>query len=526
MIIDFRNLADGTSIDTDLCIIGAGPAGITLAREFIGTDVRVCLLESGGEEPEEETQDLCDGETIGRPYFPLDGTRIRTLGGTSYHWMGRCGPFLPNEMGDREWVPHGGWPITRQELDPFYLKAHDICELGPFEYGPENWHHIGIPEPEFDPKKLETRFWRFSPPTRFGPKYRDALEQATNLSVYLNASVTNIQSTDDGNQISRVDFRSLSGNFGHVTSRMFVLACGGMDNPRLMLASNRVEPAGLGNRHDLVGRFFMEHLEADCAEIVSADPANLVRMFARNRKSPVMIHAGICPTEQWQRESRILNSSMTIEYIPDVESGVGAAKTMVTDIQKGRIPKDLGSRLWQILTDLDEVAPAAYARLIKDEPLVSGIKSMFMWSRQEQAPNPESRITLSPEKDATGMNRVSLNWQLTELDKHTARTVSHMIATEMGHLGLARLKLPDWLIEGGKGWDPKMHGANHHMGTTRMADNPKRGVVDRNCQVHGIENMYVAGSSVFSTSGYVNPTLTIVALSLRLADHLKARQFA
>jgi choline dehydrogenase-like flavoprotein len=503
MIIDFRNLADGTSIDTDLCIIGAGPAGITLAREFIGTDVRVCLLESGGEEPEEETQDLCDGETVGLPYFPLDGTRIRTLGGPSYHWMGRCGRLLPIEMEERDWVPYSGWPIQRASLEPFYRKAHKICELGDYFYGSENWQQLGFPEPDFDSKKVQARFWRISPPTRFGPKYRNALEKASNTSVYLNASVTNIQASVGGDQIERVDIRTLEGTSGSVTAQVFVLASGGMDNPRLMLASNKVEPAGLGNRHDLVGRFFMEHLEDVCADVVAADAPKLVRMFGKNRTGPVTINAGLCPSEPLQRDRRILSGSMSVEYISDLNSGVGAAKSVVTDMQKGIFPDNVGTKLWQILSDLDEVAPAAYERLVKGEPLVSGIKSMFLWARQEQAPNPNSRITLSQEKDAVGLTRVRLDWQVTELDK-----------------------LPDWLMEEGKDWTPKMHGGNHHMGTTRMADNPKKGVVDRNCQVHGIENMYVAGSSVFSTSGYVNPTLTIVALSLRLADHLKARQLA
>jgi len=429
--------------------------------------------------------------------------------------------MLPIEFEDRAWVPHGGWPITRAELEPFYRKAHDICDLGDYSYGVENWRNLGFPEPQFSPEKVEPRFWRISPPTRFGPKYRRAFEQAGNISVFLNATVTNIQAARDANKIGHIDVLTLDGKSGQVKAKAFVLACGGMDNPRLMLVSNGVEPGGLGNRNDLVGRFFMGHLTDKCAEIVPIDAAKLALMFGKNRTGPVITYPGLCPTERLQREQRILSCGMFITHIPDANTSIGAAKALVGDIKHGRMPDDLAAKLWRILSDLDTLGPAAYKRLVKGQAITAGITSMYMTSRQEQAPNPDSRITLIPERDAVGMNRIRLNWQVTELEKYSARTVTQAIANELGRLNLGRIRIPDWLAAGGKDWTPELRGGNHHMGTTRMADSPKKGVVDRNCQVHGIENMYVAGSSVFSTSGYMNPTMTIVALSLRLAGHLK-----
>jgi choline dehydrogenase-like flavoprotein len=521
MIVDFRTLPDGSAIDADLCIIGAGPAGITIAREFIGTGVRVCLLESGGYEPDDDTQALCEGDNVGRPYYDLAGTRIRNLGGTSYHWSGRSAPFRSIEFAPRDWVPDSGWPINRKQLDPFYRRAQKTCELGVFEYGPENWKHIGFDAPEFDPNKLQTRFWRYSPPTRFGPKYRGELESADNISVYLNASVSDIQAAPNGNFIERVNLKSLEGTSGQVTARNFVVACGGLDNPRMLLASNTVEAAGLGNRNDLVGRYFMEHLEVDTGEIVPRDSTALIRRFARNRTHEEMIHAGLVASESQQKLRRILSNGVTIEYRPDVESGVGAAKQIVTELSGGRNPGDLGTKLWRILADIDEVLPAAYGRLVKGEPLVSGVKSMYLFTRSEQAPNPDSRVTLASEKDATGMNRVRLDWRLTPLDKHTIRETALIIGSELGRLNLARFRLPEWLERDDQYWTSSLRGGNHHMGTTRMSNSPKQGVVDKNCRVHNIGNLYMAGSSVFTTSGYVNPTFTIVALASRLADHLK-----
>jgi choline dehydrogenase-like flavoprotein len=522
MIVDFSNLDDDISIDADLCIIGAGPAGITIAREFIGTGVRVCLLESGGEEPEEETQDLCVGENVGRPYFDLDTVRIRTLGGTTFHWEGQCAPLTSTQFEARDWVPHSGWPISRSEIDPYYIRAHDLCELGDFDYGPENWKTLKISEPEFNPAKVVTRFWKYSPPTRFGPKYAPELKGADNLIVYLNASVIDIGTSGDTKTVQQVDVRSLGGKTGKVSAKVFVLACGGLDNPRMLLSSNRIEPHGLGNRHDLVGRFFMEHLSAVPQDIVATDTTKLVRMFAKSRQGNTPVHAGLCPSDQSQRENKILSSSMSIESVVDMNSGVGTAKSLVLDLKDGRMPDDLASKVWRVLSDLDEVIPASYRRTVMGEPLVAGIKSMFLMSRSEQAPNPDSRVTLSNEKDALGMNRVQLDWRLTDLDKHTLRVFSRTLASELGRLDLARVKLPEWLSTEDNATSPNIVGGFHHMGTTRMADDPKKGVVDRNCQIHGVGNLYVAGSSVFPTSGYANPTLTIVALSLRLADFLKA----
>jgi len=235
-----------------------------------------------------------------------------------------------------------------------------------------------VPEPEFDPDKIVTKFWRYSPPTRFGPKYAAELASAENLAVYLNASATYIKTTDDGNAVRQVEIRDLAGKSGTVTAKLFVLACGGFDKPRLMLASNGAEINGLGNRHDLVGRFFMEHLSADPEDIVGADPNQLSRIFAKNRRGEIPLHAKLCPADHLPRENRILSSSISVEAIPDTNSGVGAAKKLMIDLKYGRIPDQLGPKTWRILTDLDQVVPAAYRRIFSGEPLVTGSSGSFM----------------------------------------------------------------------------------------------------------------------------------------------------
>ena len=187
------------------------------------------------------------------------------------------------------------------------------------------------------------------------------------------------------------------------------------------------------------------------------------------------------------------------------------------------MPDDLRDKIWKVILDLDDVAANVYRRFVEGKDIIAAPKLIYLHSQSEQAPNPDSRVTLSDERDALGLNWARLEWRLTELDKRSVEVMTKAIGAEFGRLNLGRVRLDDWLLDGGKDWGPDLKGSPHHMGTTRMSDDPRMGVVDRRCRVHGIENLYIAGSSVFPTGGYMNPTLTIVALALRLADHLEAR---
>jgi choline dehydrogenase-like flavoprotein len=145
-----------------------------------------------------------------------------------------------------------------------------------------------------------------------------------------------------------------------------------------------------------------------------------------------------------------------------------------------------------------------------------------MFTRQEQAPNPESRIVLSAENDELGMPRANLRWKFTPIDKRSMRVYYELLGREMGRAGLGRVQIMDWLLDGDDtAWPNHLSGGWHHMGTARMHEDPRQGVVDANCRVHGIANLFVAGGAVYPTGGAVNPTLTVVAMALRLSDHLK-----
>lgn len=517
MFIDFRTIKQNTVTQSDLCIIGAGAAGITIARELSGMSLRICLVESGGLEYEPVTQSLYEGESIGLPYYPLDESRLRFFGGTTNHWSGQCAPLREMDFQARPWVPYSGWPISRADLDPYYQRALPVCELGPYVFDRKAWETFGVKPPLFNPAKIQSHFWQNSRgPTRFGKVYREELQNAENITVFLNANVTNVQTDQSGTRVTHLDVATLSGKRGKIRARVFVLACGGMENPRLLLISSTIQTNGLGNSYDLVGRFFMDHASARCGMVVAADEDALLETYQYKYFQDTRFRPGMAIGEEEQKQKEVLNACATFAEEQNISDGVQAGRQILGDLRNGDIPRNLTESIVSILNDLDGISRYLRCRITGRKKCAT---VLHLETRIEQAPNPNSRVTLSSGKDALGLNRLRLDWQRGELEKKTLRAMGISLASEFGRLNLGRIQIPQWLEEDGDSeW---MGGSYHHMGTTRMAENPKMGVVNENCRIHDISNLYIAGSSVFPTSGFVNPTFTIIALALRLADHLK-----
>lgn len=524
MFIDAREVPDTTTVATEVCIVGAGAAGITLARELSDTPFRVCVLESGGFEYAPDTQDLYAGRSIGVPYGELDATRLRYFGGTTNHWGGWCRPLEPIDFEHREWIPYSGWPFSKQALDPFYRRAQTVCQLGSYRYDAAFLEEAAsynrlLP---LDPERVATIAWQFSPPTRFGQTYRHELASARNLSVYLNANVVNLETNDSARKLTRVSVATLTGNRLFVEPKILVLSAGGIENARLLLLSNDREIAGLGNRHDLVGRFFMEHPSFYSGVIMPSERDSTfwsayLSDWASSETGPrPEVYGGLSLSRTVQERERLLGYSASLHIAPQVRpEGWQALKRLLRPVWGGEISDDLVSDLRRVLADLDEIVAAAYQKLRPERP----VEMLQIHNAAQQAPNPDSRVSLDEQRDPLGLPRPRLDWRLTALDKYTIRRSQEILAGELGRAGLGRLKLE--LPKDDTTWPSDLHYGNHHIGTTRMSDDPKWGVVDGNCCVHGIDNLYVAGSSVFPTSGYAPPTLTIVALALRLADHIK-----
>jgi choline dehydrogenase-like flavoprotein len=522
VFVDFREVPEGHIFRADVCVAGAGAAGITLATELCGAGLEVCLIESGGLELDADTQNLYEVTNLGIARKPATLTRLRFFGGTTNHWTGRCGRLDPSDFQERPWVPDSGWPITREQLDPFYDRAQPMLDLGPSRSGEWIAQEFGVPPPCVD-QSIATLFaWQLSSPTRFGKKFRSQLERGPRAQIVLYANVVNIQTNAAGEHVEYVDVRSLSGRRGKVMARAYVLSCGGIENPRLLLLSDGVDPRGVGNAYDLVGRYFMEHLRNSELIALDKDPYSIQRTYNyyHNREGFYML--GLSLSEQAQRREGILNGAFSADFSSSEESATATTWRVGSAILHGESPVDLSASVVRVLSDLDEVVINFRRKLLRSGSPILTRDLPILFLQTEQAPNRDSRIGLSSDRDALGMRRATVNWRMNELDRKSVLAAMQLFAVQLWLCHNARIHLPESMNEALEEWVFNFKDVAHHIGATRMADSPQRGVVDRNCKVHGLDNLFIAGSSVFPTSGHVYPTLTIVALALKLADELKS----
>ncbi len=509
MFIDLRAIPDGTDINTEICIVGAGAAGITLARELDGSGFGCALLESGGAEFDKRTQELYAGDNIGRPFLDLTTCRLRYFGGTTNHWSGWCMPLDPIDFETREGVPYRGWPVGGFGLYRWYRRAQELCQIGPFDYAPDHWgvERTKLPAPFRGPHFIP-RIAQLSPPTRFGAVYGPELQSSSNIAVYFQANACKFETNYAGSEVGPLSVRTLSGRGYKVNAKVFVVAAGGIENARLLLASGQTEGKGVGDGRDLIGRFFMTYICFWAGLLAVADPPTdfyfdpgYFRTY-RGGSAPRAFVPFVGLSEDTMRQRRLPNIKLLWKYESPKASDAG-----------GRLGNP-----HSILHDIEGRPDSVNGRVFRREGVpVTGPK---LFLNLEPVPNPDSRIGLARERDAIGMRKVTVDWKLTAEDKRNGAAILRLLGAEVARTGFGRLR--SFLEDGDDAkWPEDMYGDQHHMGTTRMHRDPSLGVVNEDCRVHGVANLYIAGSSVFPTAGAANPTLTITALALRLADHLK-----
>jgi choline dehydrogenase-like flavoprotein len=526
MFADARSVPRDTRLDTDVCIIGAGAAGITLALELIGSPFRVTVLESGGFQYETETQDLYQGDSIGLPYTDLNAPRLRFFGGTTNHWGGICRPFEDADFEAREGIPFTGWPIKKDDIDPFYPRAVRVVRLPSQDWDLDDW----APGDQLAPLRLRgdrivNRVTQVVEPDlrSFGDGYRDELGAAPNVTVYLHANATGVEADEGGRNATSVRVATLEGNRFSVDAKVFVLATGAVENARLLLVSNERRTRGLGNQNDLVGRFFLEHPRFVGGLIVPSTPPPNLGFYETHRVGGALVRGYLASSKDLQLAEGLMDLQIRLEL------GYGDAPEDASDFARHvmTLAGDLES--WQEIAIPGAPVPVPYLEVIRealDSPedtyiyLRGRLEAIGLTTRMEQAPNPDSRVMLVRERDELGMQRVALDWRLSDVDKRNVQRTLELLGAEVGRAGVGRLKI--LYREDESGWPDDLGGGQHHMGTTRMSDDPKQGVVDRRCRVHGMSNLFVAGSSVFPTPGGATPTLMLVALAIRLGDHLKS----
>lgn len=530
MIQDFNETGFDHSVKYDLVIVGAGAAGISLAKSLMNSKLKVCLLEGGDKTPSTKSQKIYKGENTGRDYFPLDEARLRFLGGSTNHWEGMCTPLMPGDfvarkdIDDLENISHTGWPMSFAELDKYYGQAVEFLGLGDTVFDSELVQYVHDGEPVFQENTFKFNFWRQTPFThRFlRLAHEEWLKASPNIHLFLNANVTHIQHHHNEPRVESLTVQSFGGKIEKIQAQEYVLACGGIETPRLLLASSDRVPEGVGNSSGLVGRYFMEHVEVYAGQIVSATQAmdKYIALGAKQYTTAegVDVHPGFSLDPQEQQRLGILHCGLAVQVMRDPKSPVTAVKSLTHDVKAGEWPDNAFTNAWRIISGVDTLYNEYQVRKGKgdnSEDMVTGI-----FARSEQAPNYNSYVKLDPlKKDHFGMPRVQLNWQLADIDLQTIKKTTVAFGAELARQKLGRVKLLDWLVD--EQWSQDTVGGWHHLGTTRMSQNPQSGVVDSTLKVHDVNNLSVLSSSVFPTGGYANPTLTIIALAYRLGDRLQ-----
>lgn len=493
MIFDANDGFPALSDIYDCCVVGSGPAGITLALKLANKGMRVVMLEAGGRDYSWDSQEVYEGENIGLDYFPLHGPRLRYLGGTSGHWTGRCMLLDPSDFEPRDDVPLSGWPINHNDLKPYQSEAADMIgapDFGQIRRQADDSGTLDIVAQNFssdhkffDLKDHESR--------RFGSYYADELQQSALITLILNANVTAFGVNSDTGKVERAEFRNYSDDVYNVQAKTFVMAMGALENARYLLHLNRDHHNLFGNQGDMVGRCFMEHPYLDQGRYFITK-----RLYSHSRYweldrplHRIVPQLVLSPSPEYARKNGFLNGGLRLDRL---------RRTPLTEAERGS---------------------STYMNGLKFDEDYFFTGNSYVVS--EQCPNPNSRITLTNDRDKFGMYKIGLDWQLLPVDIETIRQVAVKGAEYLIRTGLGRMQIEPTLWNRMPIEDMPMNYSSHHMGGSRMSNSDKTGVVDADCKVHGTENLFVAGSGLFATSGFANPTFTIVQLALRLADHLK-----
>lgn len=531
---------NGADSPADTCIIGSGPAGLTLAARLARTGRRIILLEAGDNQETDSKKEIYKGE-VADPlvHWPLDTYRVRALGGTSSIWGGRCIPYDPIDFEERSWVPHSGWPIGYHEVARHYPEALAAAEAGQFAFEPS-----GPIVPGLISEWLETTTERFSRPTNFWARYGEELTRARNTEVVTDAAVTGIRLTQDGGRVDHLEVTGPGGARRMVRARDYVIAAGGLETTRLLLASNDVMPEGIGNGGGWLGRGYMCHLAATFGEIAFSGDARSIGFDYERDAEGIYIRRRLALTEAAQQKLRAMNFTARLHIADANDPAHGdpvlsliflAAFAVKYEYSRGA--READRSLPVMVRHLANIArhPVRLAhfiatwgsrRYLSDRRIpsiaLSSARNIYpIEFHSEQAPNPDSRVMLGEDCDALGMRRLRVDWRTTPLDFHTIRESYRLMQRELERTGTGRLTFDDENLEA----QVLKAGAygGHHSGTTRMAASERHGVVDGDCRVHGVDNLFVASSAVLPTSSQANPTLTILALALRLGDHLEKR---
>ncbi|HEU5118164.1 MAG TPA: GMC family oxidoreductase N-terminal domain-containing protein, partial [Isosphaeraceae bacterium] len=400
MLINFDEMEEGSEIQADVAVIGSGAAGITLAIELDGSGHDVVLLAGGAALHEADCQDLYRSQVVGLKHEGIYTGRARVHGGTTTLWAGQALPFEPIDFEARDWVAHSGWPFGIQTLEPYYRRAEGVMKIGSMTYDERSWPGNLPSLPEVDPNRFVWRVSQFTNQINFATSYRKELVSSQNVRVLLNAHAVDLVPEPLGSRLERVEVKSLQGRSARLRARYVVVCCGAIESARLLLASNSVVPQGVGNSHDLVGRYFQEHIQGRTARIHTDEPRKLRAMFDVITYQGTRYGPRLCTAEALQREKRMLNVCGGVSYEIPEDSALAAAKLLIRSTTRKDLRAGIPRAIWNVAKRPHDIAVAVASYALYRTPLVDRRGPLYLGVMSEQAPNPQSRVMLGEERDA------------------------------------------------------------------------------------------------------------------------------
>ena len=523
MHIDFSQTNDSV-FETDVCVIGAGAAGFSCALSLLNSGLRVLVLEGGLNTFDQRAADLHRGQVINHPHEGIETARERIVGGTTTTWGGQACPFMAEDFEKRTHIKHSGWCLSLEDLEPYYRKAETILGTDSavsFDYRP--WKDWGIEEPGFSPSTLDLFVTKWCKIPNFAVQHGSKIEKSDNVTLLRNANVVEILPSESLNKVEALRIRSLDGKDGLVKARYIIAAGGALETVRLFLCSTRFGDRGLGNGYGFVGRYFQDHVGAIVGQILPESRKWLHEVFDPfyKRGFKYFPRIRLCPA--FAAKSEILHASAQIVFSEETDAALGAAKQILSNLRKKQTPE---LKIWKSFAsppEIWEIVKAALRWKIKKRGSSSPSAPIWLEIHSEQEPVWESNVELSDSLDALGMRRIRLNWTISDLTVSTFRDMAILVREEFDRVGMGKVILEPWvkgLTDNPFRW---FYDTYHQAGGLRMANSKAEGVVDSSCRVFGVENLYVASSAVFPTSSFSNPTMTTIALAIRISEIVEQR---
>ncbi|NML63641.1 GMC family oxidoreductase [Hymenobacter sp. RP-2-7] len=517
MIIDYNDASVSQIHKCDICIVGSGAAALAFLTKFYETSHQIIVLEAGGEEITTQNQEIYNTSNV---FHPLPGAkegRFRVFGGSTTKWGGQSLPLDPIDFAKRDWVPSSGWPIPYEEVAKYYPAVDTFLGLELNSYESNIFDLLQTKEFK-KTNDLKFKFSKWSPKPNLREEYRKKISTSTNVKLIQNANLIAINLSENNKKVESISITNFLHKKGTLEATIYILACGGIENARLLLASNHQNSKGIGNNYDIVGRYLQDHPNSYIGNIKNST-SNTQKYFNYFFINKTRYLPRFILSERFQTTHQVLNASASILFFPQENDVFSKVLEIYRKQVRGTITINDIVTFMQIGRQVNQLIRPAISMLFHKKVFTPN-PSVKLNLMIENPPEWTNRVKLSKEYDALGTPIAIIEWKINEQVKHTLDSCAKLFAEYFPYLNVGDLQLEEWLDSAD--WSTRIKDAYHHIGTTRMSNSQKDGVVDANCKIFGLENLYIAGSSVFPTSGHSNPTSTIIALTFRLSEHIKA----